>query len=152
MTEPMEQDDWRSHLIDDDAGIRALLERTHRIAVLGMKTADSGQPAYYVPEYAQHAGYEIVPVPVYYPNVTEMLGRPVFRTLAAVPGHIDMVNVFRRSRDVAAHLDDILAARPSSVWLQLGIRDDAVAERLARAGIDVVQDRCLMVELRHAGR
>lgn len=144
--------DWRSHLIEDDAGIRALLERTHRIAVLGIKVAESGQPAYYVPEHAQRVGYEIVPVPVYYPSVTEILGAPVFRTLAAIPGRIDMVNVFRRSRDVAAHVDDILAARPSSVWMQLGIRDDAVAERLAREGIDVVQDRCLMVELRHIGR
>lgn len=153
MTDPREQDaDWRSHLIQDDGGIRALLERTHRIAVLGIKVAESGQPAYYVAEYAQRAGYEIVPVPVYYPSVTEILGEPVFRTLAAIPGRIDMVNIFRRSRDVAAHVDDILAARPSSVWMQLGIRDDAVAERLARAGIDVVQDRCLMVELRHIGR
>jgi predicted CoA-binding protein len=144
--------DWRAHLIDDAAGIRALLERTHRIAVLGIKVSESGQPAYYVPEYAQRAGYEIVPVPVYYPTVTEILGEPVVRTLAAIPGHVDMVNVFRRSRDVAAHVEDILAARPSSVWMQLGIRDDASAERLARAGIDVVPDRCLMVELRHIGR
>jgi predicted CoA-binding protein len=144
--------DWRAHLIDDAAGIRALLERTHRIAVLGIKVSESGQPAYYVPEYAQRAGYEIVPVPVYYPTVTEILGEPVVRTLAAIPGHVDMVNVFRRSRDVSAHVEDILAARPSSVWMQLGIRDDASAERLARAGIDVVQDRCLMVELRHIGR
>jgi uncharacterized protein len=153
MTEPRQPDgDWRSRLIDDDAGIGDLLRRTRRIAVLGIKIAESGQPAYYVPEYAQRAGYEIVPVPVYYPSVSEILGAPVYRTLAAIPGPVDMVNVFRRSRDVAAHLDDILAARPSSVWMQLGIRDDAVAERLAREGIDVVQDRCLMVELRHHGR
>jgi predicted CoA-binding protein len=144
--------DWRAHLIEEPADIRALLERTHRIAVLGIKVAESGQPAYYVPEYAQHAGYEIVPVPVYYPDVTEILGQPVFRGIASIPGRVDMVNVFRRSRDVAAHVDDILAARPASVWMQLGIRDDASAERLARAGIDVVQDRCLMVELRHIGR
>jgi predicted CoA-binding protein len=149
---PVAAADWRAHLIDDAAGIRALLERTHRIAVLGIKVSESGQPAYYVPEYAQRAGCEIVPVPVYYPTVTEILGEPVFRTIAAIPGPVDMVNVFRRSRDVAAHVDDILAARPSSVWMQLGIRDDASAERFARAGIDVVQDRCLMVELRHLGR
>jgi predicted CoA-binding protein len=57
------------------------------------------------------------------------------------------VNVFRRSKDVPPHVDDILAKRPKSVWLQLGIRNDEAAERLAREGIDVVQDRCLMVEL-----
>ena len=138
---------WRRHLIDDDAGIRALLERTKRIAVLGIKTPETGQPAYYVAEYAKRAGYDIVPVPVYYPEVTEILGEPVYRSLAAIPGDIDMVDVFRRARDIDAHVDDILAKRPASVWFQLGIRNDAVAERLAREGIDVVQDRCLLVEI-----
>jgi predicted CoA-binding protein len=143
---------WRRHLIDDDAGIRALLERTRRIAVLGIKTPESGQPAYYVAEYAKRAGYEIVPVPVYYPEVTEILGEPVYRTLSAIPGEIDLVDVFRRAKDIEAHVDDILAKRPASVWFQLGIRNDAVAERLAREGIDVVQDRCLLVELGAIGR
>jgi predicted CoA-binding protein len=143
---------WRRHLIDDDAGIRALLERTRRIAVLGIKTPESGQPAYYVAEYAKRAGYAVVPVPVYYPDITEILGAPVYRTLAAIPGEIDMVDVFRRAKDIEAHVDDILAKRPASVWFQLGIRNDAVAERLAREGIDVVQDRCLLVELGAIGR
>jgi predicted CoA-binding protein len=142
--------DWQSHLIDDDAGIARILDATERIAVLGIKI-DPDQPAYYVPEYAQKAGFAIIPVPVYYPEATEILGEPVYRTVAAVPGNIDMVNVFRRSNDVPAHVDDILAKRPKSVWLQLGIRNDDAAERLARAGIDVVQDRCLMVELRRHG-
>ena len=143
---------WRRHLIDDDAGIRALLERTRRIAVLGIKVPESRQPAYYVPEYAKRSGYEIVPVPVYYPDVTEILGEPVYRTVSAIPGDVDMVNVFRRAKDIDAHVDDIIAKRPSSVWFQLGIRNDAAAERLARAGIDVVQDRCLLVELQRIGR
>jgi predicted CoA-binding protein len=145
-------DDWRAHLLDSPAQIRSLLERTRRIAVLGIKTEASGQPAYYVPEYAQQAGYEIVAVPVYYPEATEILGAPVYRSLAAIPGEIDMINVFRRPADIPPHVDDMLAARPSSVWFQAGIRNDAAAERLARAGIDVVQDRCLLVELRRMGR
>lgn len=144
--------DWRTHLIDDDAGIARLLERTHRIAVLGIKTAETHQPAYYVPQYAQRAGYEIVPVPVYYPDVTEILGEPVHRRVADVPGRVDMVNVFRRPKDIPAHVDDILAAKPASVWFQLGIRNDEAAERFARAGIDVVQDRCLLVELQNHGK
>lgn len=143
---------WRRHLIDDDEGIRALLERTRRIAVLGIKTQESRQPAYYVPEYAKRAGYEIVPVPVYYPDVTEILGERVYRRLVDIPGEIDMVNVFRRAKDIDAHVDDILAKRPASVWFQLGIRNDGAAERLAREGIDVVQDRCLLVELGAIGR
>jgi predicted CoA-binding protein len=141
--------DWQAHLIEDDAAIRRLLGETRRIAVLGIKTAESGQPAYYVPEYAQRTGIEIVPVPVYYPEATEILGEQVYRKVADIPGEIDMVNVFRRPRDIDAHVDDILAKKPKSVWFQLGIRNDQAAERFAKAGIDVVQDRCLMVELQH---
>lgn len=139
-------------LIEHAGEIRALLERTKRIAVLGIKTGDDYPPAYYVPEYAQMAGYEIVPVPVYFPEVTEILGERVHRRLVDIPGEIDMVNVFRRPKDIPPHVDDILAKRPKSVWMQLGIRHDEVAKRLVAEGIDVVQDRCLLVELRRIGR
>ncbi|HEX6057910.1 MAG TPA: CoA-binding protein [Gemmatimonadaceae bacterium] len=145
-------DGWRGRLVDTAAGIDRILERTRRIAVLGIKTEASGAPAYYVPEYAQQAGYEVVPVPVYYPEATEILGERVYRTVAAVPGEVDMVNVFRRPADIPAHVDDIIAKRPKVVWFQLGIRNDQAAERLARAGIEVVQDRCLLVELRRVGK
>ena len=145
-------DGWRSHLVDDFAGIRRVLNETHRIAVLGIKIEESAAPAFYVPEYAQQAGFEIVPVPVYYPDVTEILGERVYRTIAEIPGPIDMVNVFRRPDHIPAHVDDIIAKRPKSVWFQLGIRNDKAAEQLARAGIDVIQDFCLMVELQHVGK
>ena len=142
---------WRDHLIESPAQIKILLETTHRIAVLGMKP-DSQQPANYVPDYAMHAGYEIVPVPVYYPELTEMMGKKVYRKVADIPGDIDMVNVFRRPKDIPPHVEDIIAKKPKSVWFQLGIRNDEAAEKLARAGIDVVQDHCLLVELRRIGR
>jgi predicted CoA-binding protein len=131
--------------------IRAVLEATHRIAVLGIKPHQD-RPAYYVPAYAQQAGYAIVPVPVYYPDVREILGEPVYRSLVSIPGEIDMVNVFRRPEDIPQHVDDILAKKPASVWFQLGIRNDAVAETLAKAGIQVVQDHCLLVELKKLGK
>jgi predicted CoA-binding protein len=138
-----------AHLIQTAEGIDALLARTRRIAVLGIKTpTQADQPAFYVPAYLDEAGLEVVPVPVYYPDVTTILGKPVYRRLVDVPGEIDMVDVFRRPQDLEAHVEDILVKRPRSVWLQLGIRNDAVAERLTAAGIDVVQDRCLMVEHR----
>jgi uncharacterized protein len=141
--------DWRANIITTDDGVRELLSETKRIAVLGIKPeTHAGQPAFYVPKYMADRGYEVIPVPVYYPEVTDILGQPVYRTLSAVPGEIDMVNVFRRSSDVAKHTLDILEKKPKSVWLQLGIRNDEVAERLARAGIKVVQDLCLMVEHR----
>lgn len=143
---------WQEHLIDDATAITAILDRVRRIAVLGIKTEETGAPAYYVPEYTQRAGYEVIPVPVYHPEATEILGEPVYRSLAAVPPPVDMVNVFRRPGDIPPHVDDILAARPSVVWMQSGIRNAAVAERLAKEGIDVVQDRCLLVELQRRGR
>lgn len=137
------------NILTSSEDIAALLRETRRIAVLGIKTeAQAGQPAFYVPEYLHNAGLDVVPVPVYYPEVERILGKPVYRRLADIPGEIDMVDVFRRSEDVEPHLDDILAARPKSVWLQSGIRHDGVARRLAEAGIRVVQDRCLMVEHR----
>jgi uncharacterized protein len=142
---------WRDHLIESPARIKNLLDATHRVAVLGIKP-DPTQPAFYVPEYAENAGMEIVPVPVYYKELTEMMGKKVYRSLVDVPGDIDMVNVFRRPNDIPPHVDDIIAKKPKSVWFQLGIRNDEAAEKLARAGIDVVQDRCLLVELRRLGR
>lgn len=145
-------DDWRDRLVDDRAGIEELLRDVRRIAVLGIKTEQqSGQPAFYVPEYLQAAGYEIVPVPVYYPDVNEILGQPVYRRLADIPGGVDLVVVFRRPADVAAHLPDLLEAEPVGVWMQAGIRQDEVAERLATEGVRVVQDRCIMVEHRRMG-
>jgi predicted CoA-binding protein len=151
MTTQIETDNWRSHLLETPAQIKRLLENTHRIAVLGIKP-DPQQPAFYVPEYAQKAGYEIVPVPVYYKELTEMAGEKVYRKLTDIPGDIDMVNVFRRPQDIPPHVDDIIGKKPKSVWFQLGIRNNEAAEKLARAGIDVVQDHCLLVELKRIGR
>ena len=151
MTTQVDTDSWRAHLLETPDQIKELLENTHRIAVLGIKP-DPDQPAYYVPEYAQKAGYEIVPVPVYYKNLTEMHGQKVYRKLTDIPGDVDMVNVFRRPVDISPHVEDIIARKPKSVWFQLGIRNDEAAEKLARAEIDVVQDHCLLVELRRIGK
>ncbi len=135
-------DGWRDNLVDSPQGIEAILRECRRIAVLGIKTeAQRDRPAFYVPEYMVRAGYDIVPVPVYFPDATEIMGRPVYRKLANVPQPVDMVNVFRRSHDIPRHVPDILAAHPKAVWIQTGIRNDAVAEALARAGMKVVQDR-----------
>jgi len=135
--------------LETSTQIDELLAATRRIAVIGIKTeAQREQAAFYVPEYLARTGFDVVPVPVYYPDVTAILGKPVYRSLASIPGDVDLVDVFRRPTDVPAHLDDILAKRPRAVWLQLGIRNDAVADRLVAEGIDVVQDRCILVENR----
>ncbi|HVR43261.1 MAG TPA: CoA-binding protein [Thermoanaerobaculia bacterium] len=135
------------NLIRDQAGIDAMLGDTRTIAVLGIKPeSHAGQPSHSVPAYMQRHGFEIIPVPVYFPEATEILGQKVFRTLSAIGRPVDMVNVFRRPHDIPPHVDDIIAAKPKYVWFQLGIVNDEAAAALAEAGIKVVQDRCLMVE------
>lgn len=143
-------DDWRANLIEDDAGVRQVLERSRRVAVLGIRSeAQAHKPAYSVPAFLQKHGYDIVPVSVH--GETEpILGRPVYSAVADIPGDVDLVQVFRRPEDIDAHVPDLLAKKPRAVWFQLGIRNDAAAEKLARAGIRVVQDRCMKVELNHA--
>ncbi|WP_426750031.1 CoA-binding protein [Myxococcus sp. Y35] len=143
---------WEQNLIEDEAGVERVVKSARRVAVLGIKTEQqSGQPAYYVPDYLARAGVEVVPVPVYYPDVTHILGKPVYRRLTDVPGELDLVDVFRRPQDIDAHVDELIAKKPKAVWFQSGIRNDAAAEKLAKAGIQVVQDRCLMVDHRRYG-
>jgi len=141
--------DWKQNLLTRDDDIAKLLRDTQTIAVLGIKPeSHAAQPAHYVPKYLQNAGYDVIPVPVYYPEVTEILGKPVYRELAHVRGGIDMLNVFRRPADIDQHVMEILAKRPKSVWFQLGITNDIAAEKFAQAGIKVVQNLCIMVEHR----
>jgi uncharacterized protein len=138
---------------NDEARVAELVRSARRVAVLGIKTeAQASQPAFYVPAALHEGGVEIIPVPVYYPEATEILGARVYRRVADVPGDIDIVDVFRRAGDVPGHFDDILSKRPRAVWLQSGIRHDASAERFAEAGILVVQERCLMVDWQHYAR
>lgn len=127
-----------------EAEIVRLLREARRIAVVGLSPKPN-RPSYGVAAYLQRAGYTIVPV---HPAGGVTLNEPVCADLraAAASGPIDVVNVFRRSEHIAALVDDIIAARPRLVWLQLGIRDDAAAQRLEAAGIAVVMDRCLAVD------
>ena len=143
MTEP-----WSANLVDDDAGLTRILREARAVAVLGAK-AHPSQPAHYVPAYLAREGYRILPVN---PTLvgTRILAQPVVATLADLPGPVDVIEVFRRPDYLPGHAAEILALpwRPAVVWFQLGIRNDAAAERLARAGVRVVQDRCMMPEHR----
>jgi len=138
-----------ANIVTSQDEIDDILRNTRTIAVLGIKPeSHASQPAFYVPKYMSEHGYDIIPVPVYYPEATEILGKKVYRDLNEIPDEIDLLNVFRRSEDIPRHTLEILEKRPKAVWFQLGIRNDEVAERLAEAGIKVVQDLCLMVEHR----
>lgn len=139
----------RGSLLQHHREIDRLLGQTRRIAVLGIKPEDRAPaPAYAIPAYLHRVGYDIVPVPVYYPDIADVFGKPIYRSVSGIPGRVDVVDVFRKHEDLEPHLEDLIKARPHAVWLQTGIRHDAFAERLLDAGIDVVQDQCLMVEHR----
>jgi predicted CoA-binding protein len=139
---------WSANLVDDDAGLTRILRETRTIAVLGAKSG-AAQPACYVPAYLARQGYRLSLV-----NPTlagaRVLQVPVVATLADLPAPVDLIDVFRRPEFLPGHAAEILALpwRPAVVWFQLGIRNDAAAERLAREGIRVVQDRCMMPEHR----
>jgi predicted CoA-binding protein len=132
--------------VETDEELREILERVRTIAVLGMK-AQAEEDAYRVPLYLLQHGYRIVPVN---PKLREVLHEPACATLAEIKLPVDLVDVFRASDRLPAHVDEILAMRPrpSVVWFQLGIRSDAAASRLEAAGLRVVQDRCIMVDHR----
>src|SRR4029077_6536754 len=145
----MSGDAWRDNLVSDAEGIARIVRECRRIAVLGIKTeAQRDRPAFYVAEYMARAGYDVVPVPVYYPEVTRILDRPVYRAVRDVPGPVDMGDVFRRPSAIPPHVAHSAAARPRVWWRRPAIRHEQAAETFARAGIQVVQDRCLLVEHR----
>lgn len=138
-----------ARLVEKSEDARSLLMAAKRIAIIGIKPeTHASEPAHYVSSFLRNAGVDVVPVPVYYPEVTTILGEPVYRKLVDVPGDIDMVIVFRRPKDVLPHVDDIIAKGTKTVWMQLGIYNAEAAERLVDAGIDVVQNRCAMVDYR----
>ena len=140
--------------IEDPEEILRVAREAKRVAVLGIKTEDQrGQPAFDVARSLQDTGMEIFPVPVYYPEVTSILGKPVVRKVADVPGPpVDIVDVFRRPQDIPQHVEDLIAAKPKVVWFQLGIRNEEAADQLVAAGIDVIQNRCLIVERVKSGQ
>jgi uncharacterized protein len=137
--------------IHTDAQIVAALGSARIVAVLGAHHEPS-RPAFYVPEYLHQQGYRILPVNPMLAG-RSIWGEPVRDRLAGIVASVDIVDVFRRPDQLLAHLDDILAMspRPRLVWLQQGIRHDAFARALVAEGIDVVQDRCALVEHRRLG-
>jgi predicted CoA-binding protein len=125
-----------------EEAIRELLKSVRRIAVVGLSPKphrDSNRIGVYLLDH----GYEVIPV---YPREDEILGQKVFRRVQDIPGPVDLVNVFRRSENLPAVFDDLLAARAGAVWTQLGCIDEEGARRAQAAGLMVVMNRCVMVD------
>jgi predicted CoA-binding protein len=128
--------------LTDDEEIRAALDHD-RVAVVGCSSTP-GKDAHEIPRYLLDQGYDVVPVN---PYAEEIFGRESYDDLSAVPGSVDVVDVFRPSEEVAGIVDGAIERGDVSVvWTQLGISDDEAAARAESAGIDVVQDRCMKVE------
>lgn len=127
-----------------DETIEKILDETETIAVVGMSSRPS-RAGYYVPAYLQKQGYRIIPVN---PYEEEILGEKVYANLEAVPEPVDLVLLFRRSEDVPPHVEEAIAAGADAVWMQSGIANEAAAEKARAAGLDVVMNRCMMVEHR----
>ena len=132
--------------VQTDEHLKSLLASARTVVVVGIKDREN-EDAFRIPQYLQKAGYRIVPVN---PKLATVLGEPCRACLAQVHGAVDIVNLFRASEHVPAHVDEILAMdpRPRAVWMQLGIHHGPSAQRLRDAGIEVVQDRCIMVDHR----
>lgn len=133
--------------VNSDAVVREVLETTRTIAVVGASLKPE-RPSHYVMEYLMQKGYRCIPVN---PGVAgkTILGQTVYSHLADIPEPVDMVDVFRASDAVVGIVEEVLAlpTKPDAIWLQLGIRDDAAADRAEAAGITVVRERCPKIEI-----
>jgi predicted CoA-binding protein len=130
----------------NDRELQELLSRVRTIAVVGIKDRE-GEDAYRVPLYLQQHGYRILPVN---PGLESGLGEPCVARVADLTEAVDLVDLFRAIDHIPGHAEEILAMKPlpKAVWMQLGILHGAAAASLRAAGIQVIQDRCIMVEHR----
>ncbi|MDP9310741.1 MAG: CoA-binding protein [Chloroflexota bacterium] len=128
--------------IATDDELREVLAAARMIAVIGLSD-DVDRPSYGVAQYLQRQGYRIIPVN---PEISTVLGEPAYPDLLSVPDAVDIVDIFRRSSAVSGHVDEVIEKGAKLIWMQLGVRDDAAADRARRAGIPVITNRCLAVE------
>ena len=125
-----------------------LLRNAKTIAVVGLSSKRM-RPSYGVSEYLQRSGYRIIPVN---PTETEVLGEKSYATLDEVPEPIDIVDVFRRSEYVPDIVDAAIRIKAKAVWMQEGVVHEAAAEKARAAGLEVIQDRCILKEHRRVMR
>lgn len=126
------------------ASIAEILRQSRTIAVVGL-SGKPWRPSYGVAEYLQKAGYRIIPVN---PNESEVLGQKAYPGLDAIPERVDIVNVFRRPEYVPEIVEAAIRIGARAIWLQEGVRHDEAAEKARQAGLEVIQDRCILKEHR----
>ena len=132
----------------DPATIRRMLDEVKTIAVVGL-SRDPRKPSHYVPAHMQQAGYRVIPVT---PHAGTVLGERTYPVLASVPVPVDLVLVFRPGAECASVAEQAIAVKAPRIWFQLDIPCAAGARKAAAAGLQVVADRCMLVEERgHRG-
>jgi uncharacterized protein len=129
-------------LVDDISGLRRILATARVIAVVGL-SANWYRPSYFAAKYMQEHGYTIIPVN---PAYKAVLGQVCYPDLRAIPGPVDMVDVFRRTEDVLPIADDAIAIGAKVLWQQLGVNNRDAVARADAAGLDCVVDRCVKIE------
>jgi len=129
-------------LIDDDAGLRRVLTAGRVLAVVGL-SADPTRPSFIAAKYMLGHGYQVIPVN---PQQTEILGQKCYARLADIPVPVDIVDCFRKSEDIPAIAEEAIAIGARTLWLQLGIRNEAAEQRALAAGLDVIADHCVKIE------
>ncbi|MFM2120851.1 MAG: hypothetical protein RL722_2319 [Pseudomonadota bacterium] len=130
--------------MDDIPTLRRILKHCRTLAVVGL-SAEWHRPSYFAAKYMQQHGYRIVPVNPRYAG-GEVLGEPCYASLGDIPFAIDMVDVFRRTEDVGPIAEQAVAMGATCLWQQIGVMNQAAADRAAAAGLDVVMDRCVKIE------
>ncbi len=128
-----------------DDYLRQILDEVKTIAMVGAST-NWNRPSYFAMKYLQRKGFRVIPVN---PGSAgeELLGERIADSLEAIDTDVDMVDVFRRSSEVSTITDQAVAIGAKVIWMQIGVRDDASAERAKAAGLKVVMDRCPKIEL-----
>jgi len=128
----------------DINALRRILRNNKTIAVVGL-SANWFRPSYFAAKYMQEHGYRIIPVNPSYRG-QEILGEKVYASVSDVPGKIDIVDCFRKSQDIPPIADEAIAVGAKILWLQLGVMNEQAAEKARKAGLEVVQDRCVKIE------
>ena len=124
------------------AQLRRILKENHTIAIVGL-SADWYRPSYFAAKYMQEHGFKIIPVN---PKYTEILGEKCYPDLKSIPGKVDMVDVFRKSADCAPIAQEAVAIGAKTLWLQIGVENDAARDTAESAGLEFVQNRCVKIE------
>jgi len=128
--------------------IEAILSGSKTVAVVGISDKPD-RPSHKVAKYLQERGYRVIPVN---PLLTEVLGEKAYRSLAEIPGRVDLVDVFRKSEYVLPIAEEAVRIRARFFWMQEGVENDRAREILDAAGIPCVMDRCVKMELAKRGK